>query len=897
MPDWKKYVRNHLDLPPLQPGRESQIVEEIAQQLDDAYRDELAGGVTEVEAEERARQHISDWAQFSEEIAASKRGRMPAIDRWHANALSRSPDSYLGSFVDGLRRDVLFSLRTLSHRPAFATFAIATIALGVAATVTSFTVLYAALWAPTPYPRGQELVVVSESNAKEGVVTGAVSAANFYDWKTQSQCFSALAAYTNWAFNLTGTDQPERINGAIVSPDFFNALQILPLQGRTFRPDEDEVGKSDVAVVSDRLWQRLFPSAQIGDQTVTLNGSKMTVIGIMPAAFAYPSKQAELWVPLSLAPADRQNRTGKWLSVFGRLKPGVTVQNAQQVMDVTTERLQRAYPASNTGWDSRIVTLRETQFGSVRKPLLLLQAAVTLLFLAACFNIAGLMLAHAKAREGEFETRLILGATRLRIVCQLLMESLILAGTGGLAGILLSYWVVALMRTELLRIVPVLDQIAVNESALRLAVLLVAVSVVICGQVPALRSSCASLPNSIHRGPVRTLRIRQALVISQVAFAVMLFVGTMAIVRSFTRLVAVDPGFNPQNAVALDLTFSKAKYATRQRQNAFLRDLLEEVRNLPGVVNAGAVSDLPLRQNSMTFRVVRPEDRELPKDKLPQAGVRWVTADYFSTMQISLVRGRFLDAQDTPTAPPAAVINRSMARRLWSASDPLGKDIRLEEDPRWFSIVGVVDDVKQIALGSNEVPALYLPYEQKSAEWLNWATVVVRSSTPPEQLVRTIRSKIHALDPDQPISKTATLEQYIDDQVMVPRFASAVSSCFSALALLLALVGISGIVAFAVHQRTHEIGVRLALGAERPHILHLVMREAARSAMIGLGIGLLAGVGVVRLMQTILYGVRASEPAILAQVGITIVLLTLIACYIPAKRATIIDPIRALRFE
>jgi putative ABC transport system permease protein len=266
-------------------------------------------------------------------------------------------------------------------------------------------------------------------------------------------------------------------------------------------------------------------------------------------------------------------------------------------------------------------------------------------------------------------------------------------------------------------------------------------------------------------------------------------------------------------------------------------------------------------------------------------------------MQISLVRGRFLNAQDTATTPPAAVVNRSMATRLWPASDPLGKIIRLEEDPRWFSIVGVVNDVKQIALGSDEVPALYLPYEQKSAEWLNWATVVVRSSTPPEQLVRTIRSRIHDMDPDQPISKTATLEQYIDDEVLLPRFASAVSSCFSALALLLALVGISGIVAFAVNQRTHEIGVRLALGAERPHILHLVMREAARSAILGLGIGLLASIGVVRLMQTFLYGIRASEPAILAYVGVAVVLLTLIACYIPAKRATSIDPLRALRYE
>jgi putative ABC transport system permease protein len=586
-PDWKKYVRQHLNLPPLQPGSEAQIIEEIAQQLEDAYRDELAGGATEAESEERARQHISDWAQFSEEIASGEKARMPAVDRWHASAFNRSPDSHLGSFVDGLWRDFLLALRTLRRKPAFGALAIVTIALGVAATVTCFSLLYAALWAPMPYPRGQELVVVSESDAKGGVVAGAVSAANFYDWKAQSQCFSALAAYTSWAFNLTGTDQPERINGAIVSPDFFDALQILPLQGRTFRPDEDERGKSDVAIVSDRLWRRLFASADLADQTITLNGSKMTVIGIMPATFAYPTKQAEIWVPLSLAPADRQNRTGKWLSVFGRLKPGLTPERAQENMDVITERLQQMYPASNTGWNSRIVSLREMRFGSLRKPLLLLQVAVALLLIAACFNIAGLMLAHAKAREGEFETRLILGATRLRMVRQLLMESLIFAGAGGLLGVLLSCWVVALLRTELARIVPALDQIAINKAALELGVFLVAVSVLICGLIPALRSIRGSLPSRAYRGPVRSLRMRQMLVVSQVAFAVILVVGAMAIVRSFVRLVAVDPGFNPQNAVAIDLTLSKAKYATSQRQTAFLRDLLEQVRSLPSVVDAG----------------------------------------------------------------------------------------------------------------------------------------------------------------------------------------------------------------------------------------------------------------------------------------------------------------------
>lgn len=566
-------------------------------------------------------------------------------------------------------------------------------------------------------------------------------------------------------------------------------------------------------------------------------------------------------------------------------------------MDLVTQGLQRAYPASDAGWESRVVSLHERQFGSIERPLALLQAAVALLFLAACFNVAGLMLARAMNREAEIATRLALGATRQRVVRQFVVESIMFAGSGGIIGVVLAWWVVALVRNELSRIVPALDYVAINGAAIALGALLSVISMPICGLIPAWRSVQVSLAGGSHRATTRSLRVRQALVVSQVAFAILLAVGAMVLVRSFVRLAAVNLGFNPQNTMAMDFSLPKPKYGNNQRQTAFIRDVLERVQRLPGVIHAGAVSDLPMRHNSMTFRIMREEDREVPKDKWPQAGVRWVTPDYFPAMQIALLKGRFLDEHDTATSRLAAVVNRSMAERFWPAGDPLGKNIRLEEDNRWSSIVGVVDDVKQIAIDSDEVPAVYLPYAQKSEEWLNWGTLVVSSSTPADQLVSAIRSQIYDIDKDQPLSRVARLQQYVDDEIMLPRFASAVSSGFSGLALILALIGLSAIVAFAVSQRTHEIGVRLALGAKQHHILRLVMNEAAKSALLGLGIGLLASFWLVRFLQALLYGIHTTEPFILAQVGGASVLLTLAACYIPATRATHIDLVKTLRDE
>jgi len=897
MPDWRQHVRFNLKLPDLHGSREAEIVDEIAQQLDEAYRDALADGLSEEEASKHSCQQIPDWTKLSKEISAREVGAMSRLERWETATPRNDSASVFEASIDGFRRDLFFAIRTLVRKPGFAILAICAIGLGIAATVTSFSVLQAAFLRPLPYPQAQDLVVITGLNQKENVTAGAVSAADFYDWRAQSECFLSMAAYSNWAFNLTGTIEPERIESALVSPEFFTTLQVQPLQGRTFRSDEDENGKSDVVIVSAGLWARIYGDSQLRDQAVTLNGTRMKVVGVVPNDFAFPTKEVEAWVPLALSPADRQNRSGRWLSVIARLKPDMTLMQAQQNIDVLSRHLAQAYPESNLGWVGQVISLHEKMFGSLRKPLLLLQSAVFFLFLTGCLNVAGLMLARAKAREAEISTRFVLGASRLGMVRQFLCESLVFSAGGGAVGVFLAYCIVRFTGAELTRIVPVLVRIAISSSSIVVGVSLTAVSMLICGLLPAIHAARHRGPIESHRAPNRVLRMRQVLVVGQVAFSVMLAAGAMVSVRSFLKLSTINPGFNPHNVFTADLTFPKSKYGTTPKQMAFLRDLIDRVRHVPGVTASGMVSDPPLRENSMSFHVMREQDRDLPANRLPQAGVRWVTAGYFSAMQIPLLVGRVVDSQDLAATPLSAVVNRSMWTQMWPSGNPIGQRIRVADDPRWFSVVGVVDDVKQLALHRDEVPALYLPYEQKSEEWLNWGTLVIRSTISPEELVRTVRSQIHDLDPDQPISKTATVEQYIDDEIAIPRFVSAISSGFSWLALILALLGVSTVVAFVVSQRTHEIGVRVALGAHPFNVLRLVMRDAVLSAAIGLAIGVAASIALVQVMQTVLYGVEGTEASILVAVGVSVVLLTLVACYIPASKALLIDPIRALRYE
>jgi putative ABC transport system permease protein len=798
-------------------------------------------------------------------------------------------------------RDLRYALRSLRRSPGFTAVAVVTLALGIGATVSIFSIVYVALLRPLPYPEPDRLVALSASNPKAGFLHGPASAADFYDWRAQNEVFSTVTAYSGWSLNLTEVPMPERLSAALVSPEFFSVLGVAPAQGRGFLAHEDQPDAASVAVVSDRLWTRLFgDSAALAGQTLTLNGSRTTIVGVMPAGFGFPSTSVELWVPLSLTPQNRQNREGRWLSVMARIKPGITRGGAQQNMNVIASRLQRDYPATNTGLTADVVPLDESLVGNLRTRLLVLLGAVGLLLLIACSNVANLLLARAASRTPELALRAAIGASRTRIVRQLLAESLVLALAGGAGGLVLAYWSVSAFRVLAPPAIPRLDNLALDGHVLAFALLLPLVTVLLFGLMPALQSSKLDLHRPLKSGG-RTLvglglRHRTLLVTSQIALACVLLVGAGLLVKSFLRLMSVNPGFDPRNVITMQLSLPRSGYPN-QRQIAFFQQVLERVRALPAVEQAGAISDLPMRGNSMTFKIVLDGRGQPLEPKKPEAGARWVTAGYFSTMRIPLVKGRFLDDRDTASAPLVAVVNRAMMKRYWPTAGAIGARVRLEEDPRWFSIVGVVEDIKQLGLDAGEVPALYLAHAQKSQEWMNWMTLAVRTASDPDKQLNAIRAQVLAVDRNQPVADIVTLDQYLAASVALPRFSSAMVASFSVVALVMALVGIYGIIAYSASQRRHEMGIRMALGARPFDVLRLVAGDGLRMTLIGVLAGLSAALALTRVLANQLFGIEPTDPATFAVMPIILIAVALLASYIPARRATKVDPTAALRHD
>jgi len=811
--------------------------------------------------------------------------------------------SFLPSLLVGLAPPTLLGNRSRHcHGISYTVISVLTLALGIATNMAGFSIVYATLWRPLPYPDSSDLAAIGERNLQAGDTFGAVAPGNFYDWRAQNRVFSGMTAFAKWPFNLTGTAEPQRITGAMVTPEFFSVLKVQPNVGRGFLSDEDERNKSNVTVVSERLWERLFgPGASLHGQAITLNGTAMAVVGVMPASFAYPDKEVELWVPLSLDARNRQDREGKWLSVLGRMRPGIRLQEGRKDLQAIAQRLEGGYPSTNSGWTADLRPLHEAIFGKLQTGSFLLLSAVGLILLVACFNVAGLILARSLQRQGELATRMALGATQVRIIRGLLAENGLIGVLGVIAGMILGVWMTKTIGLVISRMIPALDQIHANPAALVVAATVAVLTLAAASALPGLQLTRTDPQHGLRfagrRHAGATTPLRKFVVVSQVAFAVILITGTTLLVKTFLKLRAVDPGFDPRNTITLELTLPRSKYPTNPQQIAFLQRVLDDIRATPGVEHAAAISDLPLRNNSMTFKIMREGDEQLPHDKLPQAGVRWVTPDYFDTMRIPLLRGRFPDTQDVAGGPLIAVVNRSMERRFWPTGNALGANIRLEEDPRWFRVVGIVDDVKQLSLAADEVPAVYLPHAQKAQTWMNWMSLVVRTSSSAGTSVADIRKTIYLLDKDQPIGTVATLQDYFDAEVMLPRFSSAVFGGFSTIALMVALVGLYGVLAYSIRQRTHEIGIRMALGAGARDVVQLVFKEGAKLVALGLFIGLLGTLWLTRLMAKIVYGFRATDPSILVEVLVAIAALTLVACYIPALRVARIDPMDALRYE
>ncbi|MFP2930263.1 ABC transporter permease [Pyxidicoccus sp. 3LG] len=817
-------------------------------------------------------------------------------------------------FVQELRQ----ALRMLAKHPGFTAVALLTLALGIAANTAIFSVVNAVLFAPLPYREPDRLVLVWGLSPNQAQHT--VAPANFLDWRAQSDAFEGLAAFMNVSFSLGGEGTPELVRGGSVSSNFFQVLGTPAALGTTFQPD-GEGGSWQRVVLSHGLWQRRFGGdPRILGRMVRLNDVSYEVIGVMPERFEWPtivpnhgsaSAPPQFWVPAihrdvpQLGPDTAQDtstwRDGNYLRVVGRLKPGVTREGAQQAMATIAERLEREYPETNAKSGIGLVPLREQLVGNVQAVLWLLLAAVGLVLVIACANVANLFLARASARRQELTVRLALGARRWQLVRQLLTESVVLALVAGALGLLLALWgmdaLLALVPPEL----PRLGEVGLDGRVLAFTLLTSLGTGVLFGLVPALKASSPDLNGVLRQGGGGRFsgsgnRSRGALVVGEVALAVVLLISAGLLLRSLWRMQAVDLGFRSGGVLTWSVSLPAAQYPDDARQSALFQQLVERVEALPGVKSAGAISDLPLGGADI-WRVLTLEGQAAPEPgEVRSVGYQSITPGYFRTLGIPLLGGRDITSLDRAGAQRVVLVNEMLARDVWPGASPVGQRIRLgsEPDSSWLTVIGVVGDVRQGGALKETRPEAYVPALQDTFHFIQFAA---HTEGDPTRLVAGVRGAVAALDSQLPISQVRTMEEAVASAMARPRFLSTLVALFAALALLLAGVGLSGVIAYMARQRTQEIGIRMALGARPVDVLRLVLGSGMRLALAGVGLGLAGAWAATRGMASQLYGVSATDPLTFGSLSLAVVLLTLVATWLPARRATRVDPLIAMRSE
>ena len=801
-------------------------------------------------------------------------------------------------------QDLRYGFRTLRKNPGFCAVAVLTLGLGIGPNTAIFTMVNAVLLKPLPIPEPNRVVMIWGTLLKSGFDQLPASAADYLEWKHQAHSFdymSAAFAIPEYGLNISGIGDPERAPAALASREFLPALGIEPIAGRNFLPEEDRPGGPPAVLISNALWQRRFRSdpAAVG-RTMTVDGIARTVVGVVPHELG-EMIHADLWLPTAINPnnPERQNHT---YGIVARLKPGVTVAQARSEMTVIAKRLELAYPATNTGWSINLFPMAEMFTGRIRPVLLILMGAVGLLLLIACANLANLLLARAAAREKEIVIRGALGAGRGRIIRQLVTESLMLSLSGGALGLILAAYGVRLMRDVVPDMFPMLQHMSVDLPVLAFTLSISIVTGLLFGLVPAWRSSCTDLNTTLKEAAGRSEggggshRIRSFLLASEVALAVLLSVSAGLLLRSFVRVMRVDPGVRTANVLTMNLSLADSRYDTPLKRAAFYKNLTERLETLPGVRSAGAVMFLPLRVSMLSFRVGvngftiqgRPP---VPQDQRPQADYRVATPGYFGTMGIALLQGRLLDPHDDLKAKRVGLINETMVRKHFAHDNPIGQHLLMGEP---IEIVGVVADAKMYGLDAPVEPAVYVPHEQHPAESMG---VAVRTAGDPAVMAPAIRREILKLDAEQPISSVRTMQEVLSDSLMLRRATMLMLTVFALLALTLASLGIYGLTAYSVSRRTHEIGLRVALGASRPQILRLVVGRELVTSMIGAAIGVGAAFMLTRGLSAMLYGVAATDPLVFVSMPVLLIAVSVVASYVPARKATTIDPLVALRYE
>ncbi|HVG21090.1 MAG TPA: ABC transporter permease [Blastocatellia bacterium] len=808
--------------------------------------------------------------------------------------------------METLYQDIRYGVRTLLKNPGFSAIAVLALALGIGANTAIFSVVNAVLLKPLPFADPDRLVLLWHSYPSLKL-EAPVSGRGFIDYKEQTDIFEEAAVATGWNVNLTESGEPERIQGRAVSAGFFPTLKVEAARGRLFSPEDDQPEHDRVVVLTDGLWKRRFGSdPNIIGKTLTLNGNTFTVIGVLPANLQFDSlgQGVEIYTPVALTPQQRESRGNEWLLMLARLKPGVTLTEARTQLTTIAGRIMEqnpeAYPAD---WGVTVQSLNERVVGDIRPHLLVLVGAVSFVLLIACANVANLLLARAASRQKEIAIRTALGASRSRLVRQLLTESMLLSIIGGALGLLLALWGVDLLVAVNRNNIPRAGEISIDPWVMGFTLLVSVLTGILFGLVPALQASKTGLNETLKEGGRGTTggrqrRLRAYLVVSEIALALVLLVGAGLMIKSFVRLLDVDPGFRTQNMLTMQVALPGTKYREPHQVRAFYQRALEQIKALPGVGAASAISNLPL-SGSVSSGSFQIEGRPplAPGEASPHSDRRIITEDYFQTMGVPLMRGRYFTDQDSADSKPVAIIDETMARLYWPDEDPIGKRLSWSSNngnPVWAEIVGLVGAVRHIGLDAVVRGQLYIPHNQRPASAMY---LVIRTSANPTGMVGAAKSAIQIVDKDQPVYNVKTMEEYLSGSVAKSRFTMLLFGVFGGVALVLAAVGLYGVMSYSVTQRTHEIGIRMALGAKQTDVVRLVVGQGMLLAVAGVGIGLGAAFALTRLMSSLLFGVSATDSTTFIAISLILTGVALAASFVPARRASKVDPMVALRYE
>jgi putative ABC transport system permease protein len=817
-----------------------------------------------------------------------------------------------GGLLETLLKDIRFGARTLGKNRGFTLVAVLTLALGIGANTAIFSVVEAVLLRALPYPDADRVVLLWENNRMRNRPRNVVNPGNLADWREQSRSFDEVAGFVDQRYSLTGGGEPEEVAAQAATPNLFRLLGARPELGRTLLPGDEAGGRQDVAVISHGLWRRRFGgSPEVVGKVVNLDGRGVTVVGVMPPDFRWfikensqSGKPAEVWVPLELPEQQGAARRGRYMSAVARLRDGVTVEHARSELDTIAARIEAEYPGFGKGWGVSVVPLREQLSGEIKPALLVILGAVGFVLLISCVNVANLLMARAAGRRKEMALRAALGAGRLRIIRQLLTESLLLAVIGGALGLLISGWcveaLVALSPPNLLGA----GQVGVNLTVLAFTLCVSLLTGVAFGVVPAVETSRLNLSESLKessRGNVgggRAGRVRGALVVVEIGLSLVLLVGAGLMVRSFLRLQAVDPGFDASNLLTMRVMLPETRYPEPGKQIEFFRRAAERIRTLPGVRDVGAVSALPFADLGAATSFTVEGRPALPSGEKLTTDVRVADENYFRAMNIPVVAGRTFTEQEAVEDRKVAVVNETMARRHFPGEDPVGRRIlvNMSGEPAPTEIIGVVGDARYDKLEGELRPMVYWTPPRLTYASM---TFVVRAAGggDPGGLGPAAVREIQSVDKDQPVSDVRTMESWLAESTARTRFGTLLLGAFACAALLLAAVGIYGVISYSVAQRRNEIGIRMALGAQGRDVLRLVVGQGMKLVLAGVGLGLVGALVLTRLMSVLLYGVEASDPATFAANALLLTAVSLVACYIPARRATRVDPLTALRRE